>query len=68
MMFDPEIHAKPFSKALSTLMRFQKYAFTLLLKTHQSTIDSRPHCRFGAFSTVHTKTFENDIIARCDVT
>ena len=29
-------------------------------------IDSRPHCRFEAFSTVLTKTFENDRIARCD--
>ena len=29
--------------------------------------DSRPNSRFDAFSTVHTKTFENDRIARCDV-
>ena len=40
-------------------MRFQKYAFW--------TIDLRPHYRFDALSTVHTKTFENDNIARCDV-
>ena len=30
-------------------------------------INSRPHYRFDAFSTVHTKTLENDRIARCDV-
>ena len=30
-------------------------------------IDSRPHYRFDTFWTVHTKTFENDRIARCDV-
>ena len=42
------------SKALSTLIRFQKYAFTLSSKTH------------GSIS-VRTKTFEKDRIARCDV-
>ena len=30
-------------------------------------MDSWPHYRFDAFSTVHTKTFENNTIARCDV-
>ena len=30
-------------------------------------IDSRPHYRFGAFSTVGTETFENKRLARCDV-
>ena len=29
--------------------------------------DSRPHYRFDAFLTVHTKTFENDKVARCDI-
>lgn len=28
-----------------------------------ASIDSRPHCRFDAFSTAHTKTFQNDRIA-----
>ena len=32
-----------------------------------ASIDSRPHYRFDAFSNVHTKIFENDRIARCDV-
>ena len=32
-----------------------------------ASIDSRPHYRFDTFWTVHTKTFENDRIARCDV-
>ena len=27
-----------------------------------ASIDSRPHYYFDAFSTVHTKTFENDIL------
>ena len=30
-------------------------------------MDSGPQYRFDAFSTVHTKTFEKDRIARCDV-
>ena len=30
-------------------------------------IDLHPHYRFGALSTVHTETFENDKIAHCDV-
>ena len=30
-------------------------------------IDLRPHYRFAAFSTVQTETFENDRIARRDV-
>ena len=33
----------------------------------KASINSRPHYRFDALSTVHTKTFENDRIARCDV-
>ena len=32
-----------------------------------ASIDSRPHYRFGAFSTVRTETFENKRLARCDV-
>ena len=31
-----------------------------------ASVDSRPHYRLDAFLTVHTKTFENDRIARCD--
>ena len=34
---------------------------------HYRSIYSCPHYRFDAFSTVHTKTFESDRIARCDV-
>ena len=33
-----------------------------------ASIDSRPHYYFDAFSTVHTKTFENDILPRACVT
>ena len=48
----------PFApKALSTLPRCPRNA----------SIDSRPHYRFNAFSTSLPKTFENDSIARCDV-
>ena len=32
-----------------------------------ASIDSRPHYRFDAFLTAHTKTFENDKITCCDV-
>ena len=32
-----------------------------------ATIDSRPHYRFDAFSTVRTKTFKNVRNASCDV-
>ena len=45
---------KEVSKALSTLIPFQKYAFTLSSKTHGSI-------------RVRTKMFEKDRIARCDV-
>ena len=41
-------------------------AISLSSKTHRA-IDSRPPYRFDAFPSVHTKTFENDSIARCDV-
>ena len=34
---------------------------------HYWSIYSCPHYRFDAFSIVHTKTFESDRIARCDV-
>ena len=36
---------------------------TYFVVIENASIDSRPHYRFGAFSTVHTKTFENDRIA-----
>ena len=32
-----------------------------------ASIDSRPHYRVDAFSTFHTETFENDRVARCDI-
>ena len=32
-----------------------------------ASIDLRPHYRFDAFSTAHAESFENDSIARCDV-
>ena len=41
-----------YERALSTPVPFQKYAFSLSSKTHQN---------------VHTKTFQKDRIARCDV-
>ena len=40
------------------------YVFVVIENT---SIDSRPHYRFYEFSTVLTKTFENDRIARYDV-
>ena len=55
------------TKAVSTLMRFQKYAGLFFFVFDNASIDSRLHYSFDAFSAVHTKTFENDRIARCDV-
>ena len=52
------------TKAVSTLMRFPKYVFFVF---DNASIDSRLHYNFDAFSTVHTKTFENERIARFDV-
>ena len=50
--------------ALFTLMRFQ----TMRFRCHRKkSIDSRPHYRLDAFWTVHSKMFENDRTARCDV-
>ena len=40
------------------------YVFVVI---ENASIDSRPHYRFYEFSTVLTKTFENDRIARYDV-
>ena len=40
------------------------YVFVVI---ENASIDSRPHYRFYAFSTVRTITFENDRIARCNV-
>ena len=40
------------------------YVFVVI---ENASIYSRPHYRFYAFSNVLTKTFENDRIARCDV-
>ena len=39
-------------KALSTLMPFQKERVFVVIEN--ASIDSRPHYRFGAFSTVQT--------------
>ena len=44
--------------------RLHKCIFVVIENT---SIDSLPHNHFDAFSAVHTKTFENDRIARCDV-
>ena len=56
---------KVFLKALITLIRFKKCAFSLSSIMHRSI---RVYATvFDGFSTVHTKTFENDRIARCDV-
>ena len=49
------VNTKAFSKV---------YVFVAIEKT---SIDSRPHYRFDAFSNVQTKMFENDRIARCAV-
>ena len=46
-------------------MPFAKYAF--LLPIENPSIGSCPHYSFDAFSAFHTKTFENERIARCDV-
>ena len=48
------IHAKAFLKVCVSVF------------LENASIDSRPPYRFDAFSTVHTKTFENDRTARCD--
>ena len=56
---------KRFSEALITLIRFQKVCVFVVIDN--ASIDSRPCYRFDGFWTVHTKTFENDRIARCDV-
>ena len=55
---------KHVSEALSTLMCSQKYAFSLSSKTHRSTI--RVYTTV-LMLTAHTKTFQNDRIARRDV-
>ena len=52
------------TKGVSTRMRFPKDGFFFF---DNASIDTRLHYIFDAFSTVHTKTFENDRIARCDV-
>ena len=44
---------------------FSKERVFVVIKN--ASMDSWPHYRFDAFSTVHTKTFENNTIARCDV-
>ena len=49
------VHTNAFSKA---------YVFVII---ENASIDSRPHYRFDQFSTVHTKTLENDRVAGCDV-
>ena len=49
------VHTNPFSKVC------------IFVVIENASIDSRPHYRFDAFSTVHTKTFGNDRIALCDV-
>ena len=44
---------------------FSKERVFVVIKN--ASMDSWPHYRFDTFSTVHTKTFENNTIARCDV-
>ena len=44
---------------------FSKVCFAVVIEN--ASIDSRLHYRFDVFSTVHTKTFENDRMARWDV-
>ena len=39
----------------------------VVIENLNASIDSHPHYRFDAFSTVHTKKVENDRIASCDV-
>ena len=46
-------------------MPFQKEEVFVVIEN--ASIDSRPHYRFDALSTVQTKTFENDRIARSDI-
>ena len=54
-----------FAKGLSSTNAFSKvYTFVVIEST---SIDSRPHYCFDAFSPVHTKTFEKDRITRCNV-
>ena len=44
---------------------FSKVCFFFVIEN--ASIDSRPHYRSVAFSTVHVKTSENDRISRGDV-
>ena len=49
---------------------FQKRSKSMRFRVNENAlIDSRPNYNFDAFSTIHTKTFENDSdrIIRCDV-
>ena len=55
----------------SGLVHTQKCVFKRMRRVFvvigNASIDSRPHFRFDAFSTVRAKTLENDRIACCDV-
>ena len=53
--------------ALFTLMRFQKYAFSLSSKTHRSIRVHRTVLMCFRLSTLKNQKYENDRIARCDV-
>ena len=53
--FWPRRHTNAFSKVC------------IFVVIENESIESRPHYRSHAFSSVHNKTFENDTIARCHV-
>ena len=52
---------------LSRRVHTNAFSKVVLFFFDNASINSRPHYRFDAFSTVLTKMFENDRIARCDV-
>ena len=54
----------PYEDPVHTSALSKVYVFVVI---ENASIDSRPHYRFYAFSNVRTKTFENDRIARFDV-
>jgi len=55
------------SVEIVTLREFAELRPCSLDVIENSSIVSRPHYSFDAFSTVHTKTLEKDRFARCDV-
>ena len=70
MVDGSEKRKRQLASELQSSRVFQKRSKSMRFRVNENAlIDSRPHCNFDAFSTIHTKTFENDSdrITRCDV-